>query len=94
MRPESEDYGKVFFFDVPQDREVYIPKGFAHGFLVLSPTAEFLYKTTDYYHPQSEVCLAWDDPSIAIEWPLPNGVAPNVNAKDAAGLPWDAIPKF
>jgi dTDP-4-dehydrorhamnose 3,5-epimerase len=66
----------------------------AHGFLVLSETAEFLYKTTDYYHPQSEFCLAWNDPSIAIDWPLPSGMLPNVNSKDAAGLSWDAVPKF
>jgi dTDP-4-dehydrorhamnose 3,5-epimerase len=73
---------------------MWVPPGLAHGFLVLSDTAEFLYKTTDYYHPQSEVCLAWNDPSVGIQWPLPAGVMPNINAKDAAGLSWDAIPKF
>jgi dTDP-4-dehydrorhamnose 3,5-epimerase len=62
--------------------------------LVLSETAEFLYKTTDYYHPQSEACLVWNDLTIAIEWPLPQGIAPNMNAKDSAGLSWDAAPKF
>jgi dTDP-4-dehydrorhamnose 3,5-epimerase len=53
-----------------------------------------LYKTTDYYHPQSEACLAWNDPQIAIEWPLPQGVSPNMNAKDSSGLAWEAAPKF
>jgi len=75
-------------------RQLWIPAGLAHGFLVLSETAEFLYKTTDYYHPQSDVCLACNDPTVAIEWPLPKGVLPNINAKDAIGLSWDAIPKF
>jgi dTDP-4-dehydrorhamnose 3,5-epimerase len=73
---------------------LWIPAGLAHGFLVLSETAEFLYKTTDYYHPQSEVCLAWNDPTVGIQWPLPSGIAPNMNAKDAAGLSWDLAPKF
>ena len=96
LRKNSNTFGKWVGVELSAEnhKQLWIPPGFAHGFLVLSPTTEFLYKTTDYYHPQSEVCLAWDDPSIAIEWPLPNGVAPNVNAKDAAGLPWDAIPKF
>ena len=55
---------------------------------------EFLYKTTNYYHPQSEACLAWNDPNVGIEWPLPAGIAPNMNAKDLAGLPWEKAPKF
>lgn len=96
LRKTSPSYGQWVGVELSAQnhRQMWVPPGMAHGFLVLTETAEFLYKTTDYYHPQSEVCLAWDDPSIAIEWPLPNGVAPNVNAKDAAGLPWDAIPKF
>ena len=75
-------------------KQLWIPPGFAHGFLVLSPTAEFLYKTSDYYHPQSEICLAWDDPIVNIEWPLAPGVPPNLNAKDSAGLTWEQAPKF
>ena len=75
-------------------KQMWVPPGLAHGFLVLSETAEFLYKTTDYYHPQSEACLLWNDPAIGIQWPLPSGVNPNMNAKDAAGLSWDACPKF
>jgi dTDP-4-dehydrorhamnose 3,5-epimerase len=75
-------------------KQLWIPPGFAHGFLVLSPTAELLYKTTDYYHPQSEVCLAWNDSTLNIEWPLAACVTPNLSAKDSAGLSWEQAPKF
>jgi dTDP-4-dehydrorhamnose 3,5-epimerase len=67
-------------------RQLWVPEGFAHGFLVLSETAEVLYKTTDYYHPQDEHCLSWDDPAIGIAWPL-DGARPLISAKDAAGKP-------
>ncbi|MDR6714144.1 dTDP-4-dehydrorhamnose 3,5-epimerase [Pseudomonas hunanensis] len=63
--------------------QLWVPEGFAHGFLVLSESAEFLYKTTDYYAPAHERCLAWDDPDVAIEWPLE--VAPTLSEKDQAG---------
>ena len=75
-------------------RQLWIPPGFAHGFFVLSGTAEFLYKTTDYYDPQSEVCLSWSDPAVGIHWPIPAGVEVSLNAKDTAGLSWDRAPKF
>jgi dTDP-4-dehydrorhamnose 3,5-epimerase len=65
---------------------MWIPPGLAYGFLVLSPTAEILYKTTDYYHPQSEVCLAWNDLDVGINWPLPSYVEPIMSAKDGQGL--------
>jgi dTDP-4-dehydrorhamnose 3,5-epimerase len=64
-------------------RQLWIPEGFAHGFAVLSEDAEFLYKTTDYWHPEHEQCIRWDDPELAISWPA-NGT-PVVSAKDAAG---------
>lgn len=73
--------------------QLWIPEGFAHGFLVLSETAEFLYKTTDYYHPESECCIRWDDPDLAIAWPT-LGVAPAVSAKDAKGLRLADAPTF
>jgi dTDP-4-dehydrorhamnose 3,5-epimerase len=63
-----------------------VPPGFAHGFLVVSETAEVLYKTTDYYAPQHERCIAWNDPDLAIAWPLT--AAPTVSAKDRAGKPF------
>ena len=75
-------------------KQMWVPAGFAPGFVVLSETAEFLYKTTDYYHPQSEVCLAWNDPRVGIQWPLSAGVSPNLNAKDLDGLSWEEAPKF
>ncbi len=64
-------------------RQIWIPAGFVHGFLVLSETAEVLYKTTDYYAPQHERCIRWDDPDLAIAWPLQS--LPILSAKDAAG---------
>ena len=65
-------------------RQFWIPPGFAHGFLVLSDSADFLYKATDYYAPQHERCIAWNDATIGIDWPLTG--PPKVSAKDAAGL--------
>ncbi|WP_216234943.1 dTDP-4-dehydrorhamnose 3,5-epimerase [Polynucleobacter wuianus] len=96
LRKDSQTYRKWVGVELSAEnhKQLWIPAGFAHGFLVLSTTAEFLYKTTDYYHPQSEVCLAWDDPLVGIQWPLIAGVSPNLNAKDSAGLPWDQVPKF
>lgn len=73
-------------------RQMWIPPGFAHGFLVLSDTAEFLYKTTDFYAPQHECCLKWDDPEVGIEWPLQG--MPILSAKDSQGLSLQAARKF
>ncbi len=66
-------------------RQLWVPPGFAHGFLVLSDSAEFLYKTTDYYAPQFERCIAWNDPDIAVVWPQLK-YAPILSAKDQQGL--------
>jgi dTDP-4-dehydrorhamnose 3,5-epimerase len=63
---------------------LWIPPGFAHGFMVLSDGADFLYKTTDYWHPEHERTLLWSDPALAIDWP---NSAPILNAKDAVGMP-------
>jgi dTDP-4-dehydrorhamnose 3,5-epimerase len=65
-------------------RQLWVPPGFAHGFLVLSEFAEFLYKTTDYYAPAHERCIRWDDSTLAIDWPLAG--APQLSTKDQAGL--------
>ena len=96
IRKESPTYGKWAGVELSAQnhKQLWVPAGLAHGFLVLSESAEFLYKTTDYYHPLSEACLAWNDPVIGIEWPLPEGISPNMNAKDADGLSWDVAPKF
>lgn len=67
-------------------RQLWIPPGFAHGFVTLSDSADFLYKTSDFYTPTAERCIMWNDPQIGIDWPLT--VAPQVSAKDAQGLPF------
>jgi dTDP-4-dehydrorhamnose 3,5-epimerase len=74
-------------------RQLWIPEGLAHGFLVLSDEAEFLYKVTDYWSPEHERTIRWDDPTLAVAWPSA-GVAPQVSAKDAAGLAFAAAPVF
>jgi dTDP-4-dehydrorhamnose 3,5-epimerase len=88
LRRESPTFGKYAGFDLkPLNDEgelnmLWIPEGFAHGFLVLSETAEVLYKTTDTYHPAGERAILWDDPTLAIAWPL-DGLTPSISAKDA-----------
>lgn len=71
-------------------RQFWIPPGFAHGFLVLSDTADFLYKITDYYHPASDRSLLWNDPALGIAWPL-GDLVPQLSAKDIAGKPLSDI---
>jgi len=87
LRPGSPSFGKWVgaHLSAENKRQLWVPPGFAHGFLTLSEQAEFLYKTTDYYAPSHERCVRWDDPSLGINWPLDG--APVVSAKDAAGLP-------
>jgi dTDP-4-dehydrorhamnose 3,5-epimerase len=74
-------------------RQLWVPEGFAHGFLVLSEEAEVLYKTTAYYAPATERSIRFDDPALAIAWP-DLGVPPALSAKDAAGVPFAAAPLF
>ena len=74
-------------------RMLWVPEGFAHGFLVLSETAEFLYKTTDYYAPEHERSLLWNDPALGIDWPLA-GREPLLKPKDAAGTPLASAETF
>lgn len=76
-------------------RQLWVPKGFAHGFLVLSETAEFVYKTTDYYSPESERAIRWDDPELGIAWPLPAGFAqPSLSGKDQQARSFKAAEVF
>ena len=70
--------------------QLWVPAGLAHGFVVLSETAEFLYKTTEYYAPAHERCIAWDDPTLAIDWPL-NGLVPKLSAKDQTGAAFASL---
>jgi dTDP-4-dehydrorhamnose 3,5-epimerase len=96
LRKDSPTYGKWAGEELSSEnhKQLWIPPGFAHGFLVLSETAEFLYKTTDYYDPQSEVCLSCYDPTVNIDWPIPLGKQALLSPKDATGLSWDQAPKF
>jgi dTDP-4-dehydrorhamnose 3,5-epimerase len=87
IRSDSPTYGRWIgeTLSVDNQRQLWIPPGLAHGFLVVSESADFLYKTTEYYHPASERCLAWNDPLVAIDWPL-HDKPPLVSDKDAKGL--------
>ena len=90
IRPGSETYGKWHGVELSAEnkKQFYIPPGFAHGFLVLSDTAEFCYKCTDFYHPEDEGGLLWNDPKIGIKWPevegeqLTDGTPLNLSPKD------------
>ncbi len=88
IRKSSPTFGQWVAEELSEDnhRQLWVPPGFAHGFVVLSEVAEFLYKTTDYYAPAFERCIAWDDPTLAIDWKL-SGRQPLLSAKDAQGLP-------
>jgi len=89
IRKHSETFGKWVGVELTEDnhRQLWVPPGLAHGFLVLSDTADFLYKTTDYYAPQHERCLAWNDETVGIDWPLEaySIAQPNLSAKDLLG---------
>lgn len=85
LRKNSKTFGQWVgeLLSVDNKRELWIPEGFAHGFVVLSETAEFLYKTTDYYAPARERCILWSDATLAIQWPA--SIVPILSAKDAQG---------
>lgn len=95
LRKSSGTFGKWVGVELSAEnkRQLWIPPGFAHGFLVLSEAAEFLYKTTDYWHAASEQCIAWNDSSLNIQWPN-IGMQPILNAKDTAGLTFPKSPHF
>ena len=97
LRQSSPTFGKSFgvTLDDQKHQMLWVPPGFAHGFLVLSETAEFVYKCTTYYAPNDEYSLRYDDPTVAIAWPeLPNGMKAQTSARDEAGLSWADCPKF
>lgn len=87
IRQGSETFGKWVGVELSEDnhRQMWVPSGFAHGFLVLSESADFLYKTTDYYAPAHERCIAWNDSAIGIEWP--SNLRPKLSVKDKTGKP-------
>ena len=86
VRRESKSFGQWVGVVLSSEnkRQLWVPPGFAHGFLVLSEQAEFLYKTTDYYAPEYERCILWNDPDLSIDWPM-DGVEPCLSRKDRSG---------
>lgn len=85
LRKSSNTFGNWIGVELSAEnkRQLWVPEGFAHGFMVLSETAEFLYKTTEYYAPEHECCILWNDPELSIEWPFK--LLPNLSEKDAKG---------
>jgi dTDP-4-dehydrorhamnose 3,5-epimerase len=94
LRKSSPTFGRWVGAELSADnrRQLWIPPGFAHGFLALSDTAEVLYKITDYWYPEHERTLVWNDPSLAIRWPLDG--APRLAPKDVDGKPFGQIEVF
>ncbi|GAA6117972.1 dTDP-4-dehydrorhamnose 3,5-epimerase [Acidovorax sp. FG27] len=87
IRRSSPTFGQWVGVELSEEnrRQLWVPPGFAHGFVVLSPTADFLYKTTDYYAPEYERSIAWNDPDLAIDWHFEG--TPSLSAKDMKGVP-------
>ncbi len=96
LRQGSASFGRWWGTEL-NDRNrhmLWVPPGLAHGILIVSERADFLYKCTDVYSPSHERTLAWDDPAVGIAWPLPAGVQPKLSAKDKAGQSFAEIEKF
>lgn len=96
LRQASPTFGQWAGAELSADnhRMLWVPPGFAHGFYVMSEAADFLYKCTDFYAPEYDRSLHWNDPTVGIEWPLVNGTEPTISAKDAAGKSWQEADKF
>ena len=96
MRKSSPTYGQHIgvILSGENKRMMWVPEGFAHGFYVMSNSAEFVYKCTDYYAPQHEVSLRWDDPELNIKWPLVDDKQPALSAKDEVGILFKDAPSF
>lgn len=96
MRKSSATYGQHVgvVLSGENKRQLWVPEGFAHGFYVMSESAEFVYKCTDYYAPEHEVSLLWNDPTLNIQWPLVDGEKPSLSAKDEVGLLFKDAPAF
>ena len=94
LRKSSPTYGNWVgvYLSADNKQQLWVPEGFAHGFLVLSEVAEFLYKTTNYYSPEYERCIKWDDESLGIDWPISE--SPSVSDKDKAGAEFMAAEVF
>ena len=89
LRKSSPTFGRhvAVRLSAINKRMLWVPEGFAHGFIVTSDSADFLYKTTDYYAPEFDRCLLWNDPALAIDWPLAETGAPKLKPNDATGKP-------
>jgi len=96
MRKSSPTYGQHVgvILSAENKRQLWVPEGFAHGFYVMSDSAEFVYKCTDYYAPEHEVSLLWNDPALAIDWPLVKETLPLLSDKDQVGLLFADAPSF
>src|SRR5260221_13930592 len=96
LRRSSPSYGASWSVELSAEnhRMLWVPPGLAHGILITSETADFLYKCTDFYSPEHERTLAWDDATLGIRWPLPAGVAPKLSAKDAREARFAEIEKI
>jgi dTDP-4-dehydrorhamnose 3,5-epimerase len=93
VHPDSPTYRQWVGVELSAEnkRQLWIPAGYAHGFLTLSDTAEMLYKATDLYAPDAERCIQWDDPEIGIDWPLEPGQEPSLSGKDQEGIALRAL---
>ena len=87
LRKSSSTFGKWVgeYLSAENKHQLWVPPGFAHGFFTLSAQADVVYKATDYFDPAGERCIRWDDPDLAIEWPIPTGIEPLVSSKDQDG---------
>jgi dTDP-4-dehydrorhamnose 3,5-epimerase len=96
LRRSSPTFGRWVGVELSETNNhvLWVPPGFAHGFLVLSEMADFQYKCTNYYSPAHERTIFWNDPDIGIEWPLPQGVSPSLSKKDEAGVRFKAADTF
>lgn len=95
LRLSSSTFGRYVAVELSADnkKELWVPEGCAHGFLVLSESADFLYKTTDFYDPSDEHAIRWDDPDLGIDWDLQD-IEPSLSAKDLAAAPFPAAPMY
>ena len=96
LRRSSPSFGASWGVELSAEnhRMLWVPPGLAHGILITSQSADFLYKCTDFYSPEHERTLAWDDPSLTVRWPLEVGIDPKLSAKDARGASFADIEKF
>lgn len=96
MREDSSTFGQWVgeFLSASNGKQLWVPAGFAHGFYVTAESAEFVYKCTDYYHPESEVTVKYDDPLLAINWPFVNNQTPQISAKDQDGQSFNEAPRL